>query len=181
MLGLEQRPDEPSARSVFLNVRSQAFKSAVKTFKARLPDLDRKSLEKLASFTIALADGFFISQQVADKTIDLMKHHELQAAAILGVINHLQLRPLNLATKASGQCTLEARLMHREGENEFDVVHLPQFTSVAVFCGIVRLSCHGFAPGGGTHAEAHADRYKGATVSALADFDVDDLERHQAQ
>jgi AcrR family transcriptional regulator len=90
MLGLEQRPEEPTARKVFLNVRSQAFQNAVKTFKARLPDLDRKSLEKLASFTIALADGCFISQQVADKTTDLMAHHELQAAAILGVINHLR-------------------------------------------------------------------------------------------
>jgi AcrR family transcriptional regulator len=90
MLGLEQRPEEPTARRMFLNVRSQAFQNAVKTFRERLPDLDRKSLEKLASFTIALADGCFISQQVADKTIDLMKHHELQAAAILGVINHLR-------------------------------------------------------------------------------------------
>ena len=90
MLGLERRPEEPTARKVFLNVRSQAFQNAVKSFKERLPDLDKKSLEKLASFTIALADGFFISQQVADKTIDLMKHHELQAAAIMGVINYLR-------------------------------------------------------------------------------------------
>lgn len=90
MLGLEQRPDEPTARSMFLNVRSQAFRNAVKTYRERLPDLDTKSLNKLASFTIALADGCFMSQQVADKTIDLMKHHELQAAAILGVINHLR-------------------------------------------------------------------------------------------
>ena len=92
MLGLEQRPDEPTARAMFLNVRSQAFRNAVKIYQKRLPDLDRKALEQLASFTIALADGFFISQQVADKTKDLMRHHELQAAAILGVIRHLQNR-----------------------------------------------------------------------------------------
>jgi hypothetical protein len=90
MLGLERRPEEPTARKMFLNVRSRAFQNAVKNFKERLPDLDKKSLEKLASFTIALADGFFISQQVADKTIDLMKHPELQSAAIMGVIYHLR-------------------------------------------------------------------------------------------
>ena len=90
MLGLEQRPEDPTARTMFLNVRSQAFRNAVKTFKRHLPDLDRKSLEKLASFAIALADGFFVSRQVADKTLDLMNHPELQAAAILGVIKHLR-------------------------------------------------------------------------------------------
>ena len=90
MLGLEQRSEDPTARTMFLNVRSQAFRNVVKSFQKRLPDLDRKALEKLASFTIALADGFFISQQVADRTTDLMKHHELQAAAILGVIKHLR-------------------------------------------------------------------------------------------
>ena len=55
-----------------------------------LPDFDRKSLEELASFTIALADGFFISQQVADATHDLMGRQDLQAAAMLGVIDMLR-------------------------------------------------------------------------------------------
>ncbi len=41
---------------------------------------------------------------------------------------HASYRPDNIM-----QGTLEARLMHREGESEFDVVHLPQFTLLPFF------------------------------------------------
>ncbi len=90
MLGLEQRPEEPTARRMFLKVRSQAFRNAVKSYRKKLPDLNQKALEQLASYTIAMADGVFISREVADKTKDLMDQHELQTAAILGVISKLR-------------------------------------------------------------------------------------------
>ena len=38
MLGLEQRPEDPTARKMFLKVRSQAFRKAVKNYGAWLPD-----------------------------------------------------------------------------------------------------------------------------------------------
>ena len=90
MLGLEHRPDDPTARKMFLKVRSQAFRSAVKRYGRELPDLDQSALEQLASFTIALADGFFVSRHVADDTHDLMERQDLLAAAVLGVIGHLR-------------------------------------------------------------------------------------------
>lgn len=92
MLALEHRPEEPTAREMFLSVRSHAFRNAVKSYAKRLPDFDQNGLEKLASFTLALADGFFISREVADETHDLMGRHDLQAAAILGVIELLRSR-----------------------------------------------------------------------------------------
>ena len=92
MLGLEQRPEDPTARKMFLKVRSQAFRNAVKNYGAWLPDLTKKELEVLASFVIALADGFFLSQQVADETHDMMNRPDLHAAAVLGVIDMLRNR-----------------------------------------------------------------------------------------
>ncbi len=90
MLGLEHRPEDPTARKMFLKVRSRAFRNAVKSFAEWLPDFDRGALEELASFTVALADGFFMSQQVADATHDLMGRVDMQAAAILGVVELLR-------------------------------------------------------------------------------------------
>ncbi len=92
MLGLEHRPEDPTARKMFLKVRSQAFRNAVRNYGRLLPELDKKALEELGSFTIALADGFFMSQQVADDTLDLMGRNDLQAAALLGVIEMLRKR-----------------------------------------------------------------------------------------
>ena len=90
MLALEHRPDDPTARKMFLKVRSQAFRNAVRSYGKWLPDLDKTALEELASFTVALADGFFISQQVADATHDLMGREDLFAGAVLGVIDRLR-------------------------------------------------------------------------------------------
>lgn len=90
MLGLEHRPEDPTARKMFLKVRNQTFRNVVKSYGKRLPELDQAALEELASFIIALADGFFMSQQVADKTHDLMGRQDLHAAAVLGVINLLR-------------------------------------------------------------------------------------------
>ncbi len=90
MLGLEHRPEDPTARKTFLKVRSQAFRNAVKSFGKALPELDKSAIEELASVTIALADGFFMSRHVADATHDLMNRKDLQAAALLGVIDLLR-------------------------------------------------------------------------------------------
>ena len=90
MLGLEHHPDDPTARKVFLKVRSQSFRNAVKTFRKWLPDFSKRNLEELASFCIALADGFFISREVADATHDMMERQDLFAAAIRGVVEQLR-------------------------------------------------------------------------------------------
>ena len=90
MLGLEHRPEDPTARKMFLKVRSRAFRNGVKIYGKWLPDLDKNALEELSSFCVALADGFFISREVADATHDLMKRQELFAAAVLGVIERLR-------------------------------------------------------------------------------------------
>ncbi len=90
MLGLEHRPQDPTARRSFLKIRSQTFRNVAKNYARWLPDLDEHAREELASFTIALADGFFMSQQVADDTHDLLRRYDLQAAAMLGVIELLR-------------------------------------------------------------------------------------------
>ena len=90
MLALEHHPEDPTARKTFLKVRSQAFRNAVKIYRKWLPELNKRALEELASFCVALADGFFISREVADDTHDLMKHQELFSAAVIGVIARLR-------------------------------------------------------------------------------------------
>ena len=90
MLALEHRPEDPTARQTFLRVRTQAFRNVVNNLSEALPNLDQHSLETVASFVVSLADGFFISSQVADTTQNLLQRQDLFAAAVLGVINEVK-------------------------------------------------------------------------------------------
>ena len=84
MLALERRPEEASARTMFLQVREQACKGIVTAYETFFAgDLDRRAVRALATLTMAAADGLFIAHQVDDE-IDLEKSFDLLAAAILG-------------------------------------------------------------------------------------------------
>ncbi|MEM7002818.1 MAG: TetR/AcrR family transcriptional regulator [Pseudomonadota bacterium] len=90
MLALEHHPEDPTARRTFLEVRSQAMANSVASYARAFPEFDQQELEQLASFTIALADGFFVSRQVDDAAHDLLGRQDLYQAAVLGVVRMLR-------------------------------------------------------------------------------------------
>ncbi|MCD0449183.1 TetR/AcrR family transcriptional regulator [Actinocorallia sp. API 0066] len=76
MLTLERRPVEAKARALFVNIRTEVCTFARAEFEDILADLpaDRRIAlaDRLASFTIASADGFFIAYQLNPDTYDLV-------------------------------------------------------------------------------------------------------------
>jgi AcrR family transcriptional regulator len=89
MLALERRAEEATARTMFLQVREQAYKQIVAAYEAFFAgELDARAVRSLATLTIAAADGLFIAHQV-EQTVDLGESFELLAAAILGAAAHV--------------------------------------------------------------------------------------------
>jgi AcrR family transcriptional regulator len=92
MLALERRPEEPTARKMFLQVREQAYEGIVKAYGELFAgELDARALRSLATLAMAAADGLFIAHEV-DEGVDLEQSFELVAAAILGAAGHLRSR-----------------------------------------------------------------------------------------
>ena len=92
MLLLERRPEEATARKMFLQVREQAYKGIVASYEAFFAgELDARAVRSLATLTMAAADGLFIAHEV-DPTVDLGESFELLAAAILGAAAHVRSR-----------------------------------------------------------------------------------------
>ena len=89
MLLLERRPEEATARTMFLQVREEAYKGIVASYEALFAgELDARAVRSLATLTIAAADGLFIAHEV-DPTVALGESFELLAAAILGAAAHV--------------------------------------------------------------------------------------------
>jgi AcrR family transcriptional regulator len=92
MLALERRPDEATARTMFLSVREQAYKGIVAAYETFFAgELDVRAVRSLATFTMASADGLFIAHEI-DGDVDLEESFELLAAAILGAVARLRSR-----------------------------------------------------------------------------------------
>ncbi|MEU4155440.1 helix-turn-helix domain-containing protein [Actinoplanes sp. NPDC026670] len=79
MLALERRPEEPRGRTVFLQVRQVARRRVAEITAALLPDLDDASIDLLATYAVAAADGLFIAHQTDHDAIDLIGLFELHA------------------------------------------------------------------------------------------------------
>ncbi len=92
MLILERRPDEPSARTKFLEVRHRTHTNTVQLHAAMFPDLPNDAHRRLATFTLAAADGILIAHEIED--IDMSNAFDLLASAILGIVHDLRNRTL---------------------------------------------------------------------------------------
>ena len=91
MLALERRPEEATARSMFLQVREQAFKGIVAAYEGFFAGaLDARQVRSLATLTMAAADGLFIAHEV--EQVNLSESFELLAAALLGAAERLRSR-----------------------------------------------------------------------------------------
>jgi AcrR family transcriptional regulator len=92
MLALERRPEEPSARLMFLRTRDEAYRRTVAAYRELFTELDDAAVRDLATFTMAMADGLFIAKEIDGDAIDLLDQFETLAAAVLAVADHLATR-----------------------------------------------------------------------------------------
>jgi AcrR family transcriptional regulator len=83
MLALERRPQETTARAMFLRVREQTYAQIVAAYASFFgSELDEARIRLLATFTMAAADGCFIAHEL-DTRVDLDACFELLATALL--------------------------------------------------------------------------------------------------
>ncbi|MFC9517495.1 TetR/AcrR family transcriptional regulator [Nocardiaceae bacterium NPDC056970] len=90
MLALERRPVEPSARAVFLRVRGEARNHLITAAREFAPDLSAESIELLATYAMATADGLFIAKELGGDSVDLLALFELHAHALLDAAQRLR-------------------------------------------------------------------------------------------
>ncbi|WP_370936229.1 TetR/AcrR family transcriptional regulator [Amycolatopsis sp. cg13] len=90
MLTLERRPEEPSARTMFLQVRGIAHERVAGMMAEFMPELDPASVELLTTYAMAGADGLFVAKEIGGDSVDLMRLFELHAQAVLGLAARLR-------------------------------------------------------------------------------------------
>jgi AcrR family transcriptional regulator len=88
LLILERRPDEPTARRKFLEVRRIAMDRARQGYALSFPDLSAADIESLVTLTFALSDGLFVAQEAHE--VDLGEAFDLLATAVLGAADQLR-------------------------------------------------------------------------------------------
>src|SRR5262245_16676222 len=82
MLALERRPEEPRARTMFIQVRNEAFHQLTDNFREFMPGLTDAEVRQVATYAIAGADGLFIAKEIGGDAIDLVALFELHGHAI---------------------------------------------------------------------------------------------------
>jgi AcrR family transcriptional regulator len=88
MLILERRPEEPSARTKFLEVRQLTHANTVRLYATLFPELTDEAHQRLATFTLAAADGILVAHEI--EHIDMTEAFDLLASAILGAVADLR-------------------------------------------------------------------------------------------
>jgi len=89
MLALERRPEEPSARRMFLRVREIAHRRLVEAIAEFAPELAPDSVELLAVYAMAAADGFFVAREIGGDSVDVIQLFELHARVLVDAVSHL--------------------------------------------------------------------------------------------
>lgn len=89
MLALERRPEEPRARTMFIQVRHQAYQQLTDNFRQLMPELTDADVRQLATYTMAGADGLFIAKEIGGDAIDLVSLFELHGRAIYDIARRL--------------------------------------------------------------------------------------------
>jgi hypothetical protein len=82
MLALERRPEEPRARTMFLQARAQAYGRAIDVIGEVTPGLTDAEMHQLATYAIAGADGLFIAKEIGGDSVDLVDLFEMHARVL---------------------------------------------------------------------------------------------------
>lgn len=90
MLALERRPEEPSARAMFLRIRETAHRHFAEILRDADPALDEASVDLLTTYAMAAADGLFIAKEVRGDSVDLIRLFALHARAVFAVAGELK-------------------------------------------------------------------------------------------
>ncbi|MFD5093695.1 TetR/AcrR family transcriptional regulator [Amycolatopsis thailandensis] len=93
MLALERRPEQPTARTVFLRVRQEARERVSAAITELAPELGPEQVELLSLYALAAADGLFIAYQIGGEEVDLLGLFELHAHALIDAVARLRGRP----------------------------------------------------------------------------------------
>jgi AcrR family transcriptional regulator len=89
MLALERRPEEPRAKTMFLQVRAQAYHQVVENFRHLTPGLSDAELQQLATYAMAGADGLFIAKEIGGDAVDLIALFEMHGRAIYDIARRM--------------------------------------------------------------------------------------------
>jgi AcrR family transcriptional regulator len=82
MLALERRPEEPRARTMFLQARAQAWGQLIDVIRELTPDLTDAQTHQLATYAMAGADGLFIAKEIGGDSVDLVGMFEMHARVL---------------------------------------------------------------------------------------------------
>lgn len=90
MLTLERRPEELTARTMFLSVRRDTQKATAATYRKIFGDaLGDDGARILALMAVAAADGLFISREIDSQRLDTERAFDLVGIALAAVAEHL--------------------------------------------------------------------------------------------
>jgi AcrR family transcriptional regulator len=89
MLTLERRPEEASARRIFLQVRDTARARLAALFATLAPDADRDTIDLVVTYAVAAADGLFIAKEIGGDSVDFVRLFELHARALYDTLTRL--------------------------------------------------------------------------------------------
>lgn len=89
MLVLERRPEEPSARQMFLRVRASANAQIAAMIARIAPAANREVVDLLTTYAVAAADGLFIAKEIGGDSVDLLPLFELHARALYDILGRL--------------------------------------------------------------------------------------------
>ena len=82
ILALERRPVEPRARTMFTQVRTEAYQQLIDNFRDIMPGLSDAEVQQLATYAMAGADGLFLAKEIGGDAIDLVALFELHGRVI---------------------------------------------------------------------------------------------------
>lgn len=90
MLTLERRPEEPTARTMFLAVRRDAQDETAAMYRELFGDaLGDDGARVLALMTVAATDGLFIMREIENERLDTERAFDLVGIALSAVAEHL--------------------------------------------------------------------------------------------
>jgi AcrR family transcriptional regulator len=89
MLALERRPEEPRARTMFIQVRAQAYQQLIENFRQFTTGLSDAEVNQLATYAMAGADGLFIAKEIGGDAVDLVALFEMHGRAIYDIARRM--------------------------------------------------------------------------------------------
>lgn len=86
MLTLERRPEEPTARTRFLQVREITKVRVAEAIHELAPELSDASVRLLTTYALAGADGLFVAREIGGDDVDLVALFELHARVLVDAV-----------------------------------------------------------------------------------------------